>query len=1388
MKHLYLSLFILACTLASAQSVPELIYYKFNGTGTTVPNEASTPAGTNPAQIVGTSLTQGPGGQFGNGLIGTGGTSSSNYVNTGWNLNLGTGSWTISMYLGNVSTSSTLFYYFGESSNSFRCFTNGVAGAGNLMLRGSSITDVTITGAAVSAGNVVHFVYDQPAGVIRGYLNGVLQTTVNQGSVNLTGGSFTVGGYASSAGHSGIMDEFRLYNRALDAQEIASTWNNELPLISGPNDAGVVSIDSPQNFCAGVKPVEVTIRNYGSNIINSVAINWTINGVAQTPVQWNTPLDTFGGQGANTAKVQLGTYNFQSGSYTLRAWTSNPNGVADTINHNDTSQAVVGPSLSGTFTIGGSSPDYATFNDAVSALSNFGVCGPVVFNVRPGNYTEQVTIQNIVGTSASNTVLFQSETGDSTSVNLTFSSSVTSSNYTLRIAGSSHITFRKMTLRATGPTFGRVIEISGGSTNITIASNRILGPEAGSTSVNYASIYSASNEDDNLTIEHNYVRGGSYGVYLRGTGTTALEDGLIVRNNIFEPYYMGVYLYYQKNATIEHNTIRSNSFVDYNFFYGIYGGYVGENSSILANQIDVVSGAYGIYLFSSNGSANPGNVIANNFVHVGGTGTAYGLYISSGQSNQKWYYNSVNITSSNLTSGRAIYKLGTGTNIRVFNNNLVNSSGGYTLYYTGLTDSSAYNNLYNDGGNSLAYASAVYTDLSSLRTATGLESNSISVDPIYTSQTDLHAGPTISGQARPFPEVTVDIDGTTRSTQTPAIGAHEVVPSPVDLAVVDILWPFTACNLSSAEQVVVVIRSFGQATLPANTVIQFETQIDNNPPQTESFALPKALSFLDTLKATLTNTVNLSAPGAYQLRVKVSIPADGNFKNDQLTTEVRNNYVNDFPIIADFEDWGPKVNTPSCNIANGIAHGGWEQPADDDGSWNIGQGPTPTTNTGPSYDFSERSIAGKYLYIESDFPCYGTPGPTYLLRSPCIDLGVLSNPGMNFAYHMHGTATGSLHIDIIRNDGSVIDNIWSRIGAQGNKWQPVVLSLEAYKSEGVVQIQFRAIGGTGTTSDIALDDIRIGELPVVNLGPSSVTTCGFIKLDTRVDGGKHTWSTGDTSRAITIINHGLQTITMKIGVMVEKDGLYAIDSMSLILEPGPYVDLGPDRLLLCGQDSLILDAQNPTLTHAWDNLSTGQTRVVNESGMYHVTVDDGKGCIKSDTIEVVFEEFPVATFAWDNVTYYTFIQFNSNGSTGTSYHWDFGDGNFSDLEDPKHYFASGGQYTVMLVVENECGTDTFSQSINVFNTGIGVPASLAGLAVSPNPSNGQFTISLDVKNPGEWMLTVTDLQGRNVYREALGYVAKQATVPVDLSRTAKGIYLLQLHGPDGVASRQLVVQ
>lgn len=218
-------LFSAAClmTLSSfAQSVPEVLYYRFDGTGTTVPNLASAPPpGTTTATIMG-SITQGPSGQCGGALVGSGNSSSTDYLNTNYAPNL-SGSWTISMYTKDITASSTLFYIFGDAnSGSFRCFTNGVAGPNNWILRGG-FTDVYINGGATVAPHLTTFVYDAAAGNIYGYLDGVLVTTVAQPGIVLSGtGPFKVMGYGTNVGSpaGGKLDEFRWYSRALTAAEV----------------------------------------------------------------------------------------------------------------------------------------------------------------------------------------------------------------------------------------------------------------------------------------------------------------------------------------------------------------------------------------------------------------------------------------------------------------------------------------------------------------------------------------------------------------------------------------------------------------------------------------------------------------------------------------------------------------------------------------------------------------------------------------------------------------------------------------------------------------------------------------------------------------------------------------------------------------------------------------------------------------------------------------------------------------------------------------------------------------------------------------------------------------------------------------------------------------
>ncbi len=213
-------------TVAPAVQAPDYIYYKFedNPNSTSTPNCAFPGVGTTPAGL--TNVTLGTGGQFDSCLVGTGVTNGG--VTTGWNCNFGTGSWTISMWLD--ATTTTFGYIFGDAgSGSFRCFNNGAAGTNAITLRGTGLNNVDVPGFA-SGPVVVHFVYDSALSNIKVYKDGVLTNTVTQTPLNIALGSgFKVGGYSTVATFTGKLDEFRIYKRALDSNEIAATWNMDIP-------------------------------------------------------------------------------------------------------------------------------------------------------------------------------------------------------------------------------------------------------------------------------------------------------------------------------------------------------------------------------------------------------------------------------------------------------------------------------------------------------------------------------------------------------------------------------------------------------------------------------------------------------------------------------------------------------------------------------------------------------------------------------------------------------------------------------------------------------------------------------------------------------------------------------------------------------------------------------------------------------------------------------------------------------------------------------------------------------------------------------------------------------------------------------------------------------
>ncbi len=117
----------------------------------------------------------------------------------------------------------------------------------------------------------------------------------------------------------------------------------------GNNNARMFAILTPTgNVCTGPQLVTAVVGNAGVNNITNMQVNWSLNGVTQTPLSYTTPayptlvpMTSPTGQFSDT--VTLGNASLIAGANTIRVWTTLPNGQPDSHPSNDTTQIVITP-------------------------------------------------------------------------------------------------------------------------------------------------------------------------------------------------------------------------------------------------------------------------------------------------------------------------------------------------------------------------------------------------------------------------------------------------------------------------------------------------------------------------------------------------------------------------------------------------------------------------------------------------------------------------------------------------------------------------------------------------------------------------------------------------------------------------------------------------------------------------------------------------------------------------------------------------------------------------------------------------------------------------------------------------------------------------------------
>lgn len=624
-----------------------------------------------------------------------------------------------------------------------------------------------------------------------------------------------------------------LYEKGLPVSYIPNDIDGQMRSTSKPslgadefqinaNDAGVISINNfDKKLAPGIKDIEVNLRNFGKNNLTSATIHWKINDVAQPDFSWSGNLAT----GEIASGIKIGTYNFQGAQpFKIEVWSSAPgdnNALNDSV-----FIARVMPSLCGVYTLGGTNPDFATFYDLGYYLSNAGIGCGVVINVRDGEYIETLSISDLVGGSSTNTLTIKSESGDSSKVVLYQFAHASSAQQVVSITNSAYIKFEKLTFQRkhfppNTSYYFDLVKINE-TNNISFNNCQFITVGAG-TEINM------TGNGSDLSVSNSLFIGGKSGVFVNGSYSKNTNNVNITNNKFQTPIGTNSQSYTIEllNAgiiNIDGNYIDSS--IAGNYLGGIKVSNITSKVSILNNKLIKLKGGHGINLEQSSGLgvSDSSFIVANNFITIDSTTNISGIYAYFVGQNIKIAYNNILNNNSN-TSSSALY-INTNSGSKVFkdtvvNNNLIKNKAGYamTVQFSGTDIHLMNNNLYTTGNAKIAkYNNTDYTSISALPKVSGTNANTVSVNPLFLNDYNLHISETsLKNAGIPLSYITKDIDGDMRGTTTTTIGADEMVVRNEDIGIVGIANPVAPFAVGS-QSINATIKNFGSATITSATI------------------------------------------------------------------------------------------------------------------------------------------------------------------------------------------------------------------------------------------------------------------------------------------------------------------------------------------------------------------------------------------------------------------------------------------------------------------------------------------------------------------------------------------------------------------------------------------
>lgn len=440
--------------------------------------------------------------------------------------------------------------------------------------------------------------------------------------------------------------------------------------------------------------------------------------------------------------------------------------------------------MHGTYLVGASdAAKYKTIQSAIDALQN-GIESAVTFLIEPGTYTEYLTIPEIDGVSAENTVAFRSQTGNREDVIIKYDTYSPQSSFLgddtqgiVNVNGADYITFSNLTLTTGNDSYHSVVLVRNKSEHVTIDNCNIYRDLILTTGkhVVYVTAKDEKTINNYFTLSNSTLTGGYIGVSVSGNLNNKQVGARIIGNIVTEQGSMGIYLSGgERQALVDGNIVKNTATTKTST--KAMDITLSEGSQVSNNYLYTNLGvnADGLYIRVVKGTEEAPVQIFNNVIDhcANGTSSSYAVSFNKASTNTIFANNTIR------TSGESVYPCRIGTtqnNLQVLNNIFYSDAAAAmwipsTKYIA--TTAFEHNLLYSESGKFGKIGADEYNDIAAWRTAIK-STTDISESVQFESEEVLrptNKGNLVSAQVLDF--VTTDITGRERAA-VPTIGAYE---------------------------------------------------------------------------------------------------------------------------------------------------------------------------------------------------------------------------------------------------------------------------------------------------------------------------------------------------------------------------------------------------------------------------------------------------------------------------------------------------------------------------------------------------------------------------------------------------------------------------------------